>query len=110
MGKSFVSFRLDDDLLSVIDQIAEHTGRTRTDVITAVLERGLEGERLFVKLHGTPVVREFLDLVNRSRLVQQLLLLSADELDKGRVAAAAYMRQERKSKKRPKSAGVDAGL
>jgi hypothetical protein len=55
MAKTFVGLRLNDDLLKLIDDLAEKEGSSRTEVMEDALRRGLDDEVRFVEMLERPL-------------------------------------------------------
>jgi len=96
MGKVQVAFRMDEELLKVIDDVAERSGQTRTDVVLAALERGVESEEMFVKLAESGVLREVINVLDKGGVVDAFAKVLNIEVDRRRMGVVQNLRERGK--------------
>ncbi|MDP9175908.1 MAG: ribbon-helix-helix domain-containing protein [Planctomycetota bacterium] len=86
MAKVQTAIRIDQELLDIIDDIAQRQGETRTEVILAALERGLYEEQKFLQMAETPILGDFLRSIEKTGVLEVLAKALGHEIDQRKVS------------------------
>jgi predicted transcriptional regulator len=88
MAKVLISMRVDEDLLKLIDSVAEKEGVTRTDVMEFALRNGVKSEQEFVEALEKPLQRMLLQAATSKPFIDVISLLVGKQPNKRRVSLA----------------------
>ena len=96
-----ISFRIDEDVLKRVDEVAEFCGDSRSDVLTRIIRNGIDEEAEFQKKLRDPMFRKIAGVLMKPAFAMTLAKLAGEELSSEslRQAATVIERAEQKSKK-----------
>jgi metal-responsive CopG/Arc/MetJ family transcriptional regulator len=95
MAKIQIAIRVDEEILKIIDGLADEQGQTRTDVIAGMLERGIDEERSFVDDTKIPMLHALIEKMYDAGVAGPIYKLMGMEVDKRRIEISKRLRAGR---------------
>ena len=100
MAKVVIGVRVEEEMVKLIDDVAERSGQSRTDVIINALDRGLYDEQSLLKVAESRVLREAMHYLKKMGLLDAMAKVLNAELDQRRVGIVERARSRSKEKKK----------
>lgn len=111
MARTQISIKIDDELLTRVDRLAEATGETRTSIIEQAVRQDISEQEWYHHSLENPIVRALHEKLSSPSMLRRMMSLAGTEIteesvervknrgERSRVAAKVRSKQKRRQTK-----------